>query len=68
MYEHLRELKASQQQVNQLQAELDRKDAQTHEALSRAAERAGIDKERAVLAVQREAMDEKVRFQEAFSG
>ena len=46
MYEHLRELNDLQQQVNQQQADMERKDTQLQEALSRAAERAEIDKDK----------------------
>ena len=46
---------------------MERKDAQVQEALSRVAERADIDKERAVLAAQREAMDEIGRLREALA-
>ena len=64
---HQREIEALQQQVNQLQAELDRRETQIQEAISRAAERAEIDKERAVLVAQREAMDEIGRLREALA-
>ncbi|ACV63894.1 hypothetical protein Dtox_3149 [Desulfofarcimen acetoxidans DSM 771] len=65
--QHQLEVNALQQHVNQLQAEIERKDSQMPEALSRAAERAEIDKEKAVLAAQREAMDEIGRLREALA-
>ena len=65
--QHQIELDALQQQVNQLQAELERKDVQMQENLTRTAERAEIDKERAVLAAQLESMDETGRLREALS-
>ena len=46
---------------------MERKDTQMQEALSRASERAEIDKERAVLAAQRESMDETGRLREALA-
>jgi len=65
--QHQRELNALQQQVNQMQAELERKDVQMQENLTRTAERAEIDKERAVLAAQRDSMDETGRLREALA-
>lgn len=65
--QHQRELDDLQQQVNQLRSELERKDEQMQENLTRAAERAEIDKERAVLAAQREYMDETGRLREALA-
>ena len=65
--QHQCELDALQQQLNQLQAELERKDVQMQENLTRAAEKAEIDKERAVLAAQRDSMDETGRLREALS-
>ena len=56
-----------QQQVNQLQAQLAHKDVQMQENLTRAAERAEIDKEWAVLAAQRESMEEIIRLREALA-
>ena len=65
--QHQREIDVLQQQVNQLQAELEHKNVQMQENLSRTAERAEIDKERAVLAAQRESMDETGRLREALA-
>ena len=53
-----------ERKVTEVRAELERKNAQMQDALSRAAERAEIDKERAVLAAQRETMDETGRLRE----
>ena len=65
--QHQREIDTLQQQVNQLQAELKHKDLQMQENLTRVAERSEIDKERAVLAAQRESMDETGRLREALA-
>lgn len=65
--QHKLELDALQQQVNQLQAELERKEMQMQEKLIHLAERSEIDKERAVLAAQRESMEEIGRLREALA-
>jgi DNA-binding transcriptional regulator YiaG len=65
--QHQLELDALRQQINQLQAELVHKDAQMQENLTRITEIAEIEKERAILAVQRESMDEIGRLREALA-